>query len=135
MKKIKFVWLILGLVMLTACGSQGEKLDAKVEEEYINMSKEIITSINESGLKFIEDKYSDEMKTAMTDESIKQVEDMIAEKGKFVEFGKGAAANYTDEKTNKTYIVSQLEAKYENGKFIYTINYDQDGKVSGFFLK
>ncbi|MDO5028067.1 MAG: DUF3887 domain-containing protein [Bacillota bacterium] len=137
MKKFLLVsLLVLGLV-LTACsnGQASEEMEAAEEEKYVTMSKENIQLINEQGFEALEDLYSQEMKEAMAASSMEETNRIIVDKGAFKEFGQGGAVYFTDESTSNKYIVSQVETIYENGKLIFTINYNLDDQIIGLFMK
>lgn len=136
MKRIFIVFLVL-ILSLTACDNKGtvEEMEADQQEKYIKMSEENIIIINEGGFEALDEKYSEEMREAMTKDTVKKSEEAVEKMGNFQEFGEGAAIYNIDEKNSNKFIVSQIEAIYENGKLIYTINYDLDDNIIGLFMK
>ena len=137
MKKYFLVSLLVLCLVLTACGKKTptEEMPAEDQEKYIQMSKDAITTLNEEGFAALEDKYSEDMKKAMTADALEKSEEVLAAKGAFKDFGQTAALYYTDEKTSNKYIISQVETLYEDGSLVFTISHDLDDNIIGLFMK
>lgn len=135
---MKKIILLIAIIIFasTGCGKNtSEKMDSDTEKKYINMAEEDIKLIIDEGAKALDDKLSEEMKNAMKDDTYKEIDEAVQSKGAFKEFGQTGAVYYNDEKSGNKVIITQIETKYENGNFIFTVNYDLEDNIIGFFYK
>lgn len=77
---------------------------------------------------------AEEMLPYMTKEYMEEAKASICEDwGKSVSYGKIYSEKVTQNGTS--YTVAQVSASYENVSVIYTITYDEDGRIAGFYMK
>ena len=70
-------------------------------------------------------------KEMMTDQVLPIVEDL----GAFEEFDKEAVTGSKDKDTEQEFAVAVVKVKYEKRKAQFTISFDEDMKVGGFYIK
>lgn len=138
MKK-KMMVLLGALVMavsLCACGGTKELSDAFDEATVKSAAEELIGYVNDDDVEaFCSVPMSDAMKENMTVENTKQIFDQyLGKKGAFVEYKSIVVVGATDKTIGECAVVV-VSAKYENMTVQYTISYDTEMKLVGFFLK
>lgn len=125
-------------VLFVGCGNsqfKTEDLTESQSKEYLEKTKSIIEEFTENGFQNLRVQMNEEMNKAITDESEEQILKMLEDKGAFVEYKEGKALKYFDKKTGTSFIHSQQKVKYEKSDFLFTVNYSEDGKLAGFFIK
>ena len=138
MKK-KLLTLICTVVMvfcLSACGGTQELSEA-FDEAYVKAAaEELIGYVNEGDVEgFCSVPMSADMQEAMTVESVQQIFDQyLGTKGAFVEYKSIVAVGATDKTIGECAVVV-VAAEYENLTVQYTISYDTEMNLVGFFLK
>lgn len=144
MKNRKQMWrkkcvLVLAMLVmaagLTACGAQ--KLGDAFDEAAVKETAEtIIGYINEDDIEgFCNVQMSEKMQEVTTVESMTEVFDQyIKDRGAFVEYKNNVVVGSTDDNGNEC-AVAVLVAKYENQTVNYTISFDADMNMIGFYLK
>lgn len=60
---------------------------------------------------------------------------IVEELGAFEAFDKEAVTGNTDQDTDQEYAVAVIKVQYEKRKAQFTISFDEDMKVGGFFIK
>lgn len=136
MKKI--VWVVILILCLVACSGKDENVQSLSPDEvseYVEKSQSIIEDFYDEDFSKIREEMNDEMKKVLKDEDLKNALVTIKGKGDFLEFDKADAVRYYDEKTDANYIITQQQVNHEEGKVIFTLNYDEAGKLAGFFFK
>lgn len=138
MKK-KLLTLICTVVMvfgLSACGGTQELSEVFDEAEVKAAAEELIGYVNEGDAEgFCSVPMSADMQEAMTVESVQQIfEQYLGTKGEFVEYKSIAAVGATDKTIGECAVVV-VAAEYENLTVQYTISYDTEMNLVGFFLK
>lgn len=129
--------MLLFAVSLLACGRSG-KLSDKFDEETVQAAaEELVDYINADDVEgFCSVPMSDEMKATMTPEYTQSVFDQyIGNRGDFVEYQKNTVIGATRQGTGEDCATAVVIAKYENQKVTYTISYDADMNLIGFYLK
>lgn len=129
--------MLLLAVSLAACGRSG-KLSEKFDEETVKAAAEaLVDCINADDVEgFCSVPMSDEMKTTMTPEYTQSVfEQYIGNRGAFVEYESNTVVGATRQGTNEDCAAAVVVAEYENQKVTYTISYDADMNLIGFYLK
>ncbi|MGN0390650.1 MAG: DUF3887 domain-containing protein [Wujia sp.] len=77
---------------------------------------------------------AEEMLPYMTEEYMEEAKSSICDDwGESVSYGRVYAETLTQNGT--TYTVAQVSASYENVSVIFTITFDEDGKIAGFYMK
>ncbi len=134
-------WMILlaaGLMLigLTACGVS-QKLSEDFDETEVKAAAEALVGyINEDDLEGLcSVPMSDLMKEAMTVEQMEAVlEQNLGNRGAFVEYKSNVAVGGKDSEGVDA-AVAVVVAKYENKTVTYTISYDKEMNLIGFYLK
>ena len=139
MKKISLglvLILILGLVV--GCGSteyETEDLAADTESTYIGKAQNAIDTLIQSGFGGLEGELNPEMKEQITPEVEEQVKNDLENKGQFVEFQEAEVVKYVHKETKDSSISVQQKTEFENGNATFTVNYNEEGQIIGFFYK
>lgn len=130
MKKLRLLLMItLGCVMLGGCSSNKLSDDFN-EEELKTTTKEVIQRLCNEEYDKIKEISGKELIDAGVTEKIKEVwEPMAKDLGKFHSFDKEAVVGNGDQAT--VVIIS----KFENGNVKFTISYNKDMKLTGFYIK
>lgn len=141
-KKLFAGFLCVMLVMMTACGagvgSNGSKLGEQFDEaEVIKEAKAVIECVNAEDYKTLEETmWSTIMKQKLpAGEFEKSLKPIIEDLGAFESFEKETVTGQKDKDTEQEFGVAVLLGKYEKRKAQFTISFDEDMKVVGFFIK
>lgn len=139
MKK-KVMLLVSAMVVvigLCACGGGARELSENFDEAIVKAAaEELIGYVNEGDAEgFCSVSMSDAMKENMTIENTQQIfEQYLGNKGAFIEYNSITVVG-ADDKTIGDCAVAVVSAKYENLTVQYTISYDTQMNLVGFFLK
>lgn len=137
MKKIFSILLALSLVLVLFVGCSSPKLSDKFDENNIKTTAEnAIKLLNEGNYeKFCTDLPREDLKAAFTVDVMKNaVAQVMPNAGAFVEFSSESIVGQKDKDGNES-AVAVIVAKYENQKVTYTISFDEEMKLIGFYLK
>lgn len=129
--------MLLLLSMLTGC-SQSQKLSEQFNMEDVKEeAKEVIRLLNEEAYETLEADYWDAVmkQKASTGEMQKNMKPIIDELGGFISIENEAVTGSTDNDTEQEYAVAVIIAKYEKRKAQYTISFNTEMKVAGFYVK
>ncbi|HAF17858.1 MAG: DUF3887 domain-containing protein [Thermacetogeniaceae bacterium] len=134
--KIKSVFILaLSMIicfgLLTGCG-QGLSNDFD-EAEVKSTAQEVITMVNENDSEGLREMSTAQMKSALTDDVLNQMYEAIGEAGAFEQVEEMKVAGATENDTE--YAVVVAKAKYEKRSFTYTISFNKDMKLAGFYYK
>lgn len=111
-------------------GGSGMFTESAVEAQ----SKEVIRMLNEGDYQALQDCTAVRMKEILTKEVIETAKEQTgADWGEFREFGKCYMAEQKQQ--GRTRAVAQINAAYENIGVTYTLFFDEDMKLSGFYIK
>lgn len=125
--RLLFVFFI-SIMALVACG--GNKVDETTAEQYKSKAKEVILLLNEQKYEEIYHLFDKTMKEQLPVEIMKkQITSVIEESGSFENFNKSKI----DEKDG--YYVAVIVASYSEKNRVYTISFNQQGEISGLFVK
>lgn len=128
---------VLGAVLvLTACGSS-QKLSEEFDEQEVKLTAEaLIDDLGEENFEdFCAAPMSEKMAAATTPESMSTVvSQYMGNRGAFVEYKSSVVVGAKDEAGGNC-AVAVVVAKYENQTVTYTISFDQEMKLIGFYLK
>lgn len=123
--------------LLSGC-AKSQKLSEKFDEKQVKAAaEEVIEALNNKEVDtLVEEKWSAVMKSALDAESVKtQILPIMEELGAFEEFDKEAVTGGKDPDTEQEFAVAVIKAKYEKRKAQFTISFDEDMKVGGFYIK
>lgn len=137
MKKIFSILLTLVLIFTLFAGCSSPKLSDKFDEDNIKTTAEnSIKLLNEGDYeKFCTDLPREDLKTSFTVDVMKNaIAQVMPNAGAFVEFSSESVVGQKDKDGNES-AVAVIVAKYENQKVTYTISFDEEMKLIGFYLK
>ena len=123
--------------VLTACAGSRKLSDKFDEAEVKAAAEEVIEILNEGDVDtLVDEKWNTVMKSmvgkdVLTGEILPIVEGL----GAFEAFDKEAVTGNTDQDTDQEYAVAVIKVQYEKRKAQFTISFDEDMKVGGFFIK
>lgn len=126
MKKL-IVFLLASLLLLAACGNS--KLDEATENLYIDQTKRAVTLFNEEKFDEMRTMFDETMKEALSTEELQTTVDIVKESGVFEQFEKSSVV------LREGYYVTTLTAKYSEAERIYTITFDDQQRLAGFYVK
>ena len=136
MKKVAILVLTMMLTMgLMACGTQ--ELSEEFDEATVKAAaEELVGYVNVDDVEgFCSVPMSAQMKEAMTVETTQSIFDQyLSDKGAFIDYTNCVVVGATDDAGVNSAVVL-LIAKYENKTVSYTISYDVDMNLIGFYLK
>lgn len=128
------MFIIMG--MLAGCGKSTELADVFDEKEVISKAENAVTVVNEDGFEEFHELWDDSLKSKILEKDYnEQVFAVVEKKGEFEGIGKTVVVGQTDEKTGKNYAIAVLVGEYSEGKIQYTISFDEDMNMIGFFIK
>lgn len=123
-------------VMLSGCNSTklAEGFD---EDTIIETAEEIINEIQLNGAKQVlsERMREDFLKNIDLDTMDNTVVNLTKGKGNFLTYGEESVIGRYHEEAKEDFGVILVTAKYEKGEINYTITFDKDMKVVGFYAK
>ena len=137
MKKILSIMLTLSLVIGLIAGCSTPKLSEKFDEKNVKSSAENAIKLLNDGEyeKFCTDLPREDLKAVFTVDVLKNaVAQVMPNAGAFVEFSSESIIGQKDKDGNES-AVAVIVAKYENKKVTYTISFDENMKLIGFYLK
>lgn len=128
------MFILMG--MLAGCGKSTELADVFDEKEVISKAENAVTVVNEDGFEEFHELWDDSLKSKILEKDYnEQVLAVVEKKGKFKGIGKTVVVGQTDEKTGKNYAIAVLVGEYSEGKIQYTISFDEDMNMIGFYIK
>lgn len=131
----KLSLILLILIMFTACAP--ESLPDKFDEEKVKTSAENIITLfsNEEYEKITNEFTREDLKVGLTADVLGGAKSKIMPNaGSFVEFSNTSMVAQKD-KEGKDFVAAVLVVKYENQTVTYTISFDENMKLIGFYLK
>lgn len=129
--------MLLLAFLLSGC-AQTHKLSEKFDEAEVKVAaEEVIEALNNAEVDtLVEEDWNATMKSALDAESVKtQILPIIEELGEFEGFDQEAVTGGKDPDTEQEFAVAVVKAKYEKRKAQFTISFDEDMKVGGFYIK
>lgn len=135
MKKRFGILIFILALLLVGCSSEKSDLKKYDEEEMLKMSKEIIDTFNDKEFETFVEKYPmDDLEEEVTVEDLEDAYYLLDENyGKFEKTGKYLALEEEDE--GYLYGVIEQEMIYEDGKAIFSLSFDENYKLAGFYIK
>ncbi len=130
-----FLLVVLLLVLITPKTIPIEKSKIFQQDQLVDNAKQIITLFeNEDYTTMMEEYGADVLKKSITTQQLDEAKGKIAsEWGENIGFGNGYCVEISQ--LGNHYAVVQISASYENTSVSYTLSFDRNGKLSGFFLK
>lgn len=129
--------LSFALAGCSASTQKSEALSSKFNEATVKSTAESVVSLVNSGdYQKVSDMVSDSLKTALSADVLKNaVSPVLAKAGDFDSISSDTVSGIVDTKTQKEFAVSVVMAKYKNQTVQYTISFDTDMKIEGFYIK
>ena len=132
------VCALVCLVSFAGCsGPKYEALSSKYDKDkVVAAAQQTVTLMNAAEYQKITDMTRDDVKAQLTADVLKSAADKVMPKaGAFVSFGDTTAAGYSDPKTSEEYAVVVVPAKYQNQTMTYTVSFNTDLQIVGFYVK
>lgn len=139
--KTRRIGIMAGIFMLAGilagCGGNQKLSDKFDEGEVKEAAREVIEILNDGDVDtLVDEKWNTVMKSMVGKELLKdEVLPIIEELGAFEEFDREAVTGNRDRDTEQDFAVAVVKVKYEKRKAQFTISFDEDMKVGGFFVK
>ena len=139
--KTRRIGIMTGIFMLAGrlagCGGNQKLSDKFDEGEVKEAAREVIEILNDGDVDtLVDEKWNTVMKSMVGKELLKdEVLPIIEELGAFEEFDREAVTGSRDRDTEQDFAVAVVKVKYEKRKAQFTISFDEDMKVGGFFVK
>ena len=140
MKK-KMIRMMTGMCILAGllfgCAGSQRLSDNFDEAEVKEAAKNIIETLNSGEVEALGDEqWNAVMKGAVDSEMLEdQILPIVEELGEFEGFDKEAVTGSKDPDTEQEFAVAIIIGKYEKRKAQFTISFDEDMKVGGFYIK
>ncbi len=136
MKKIYLVIMIFVLALfVTGCGAPA-LAEGFTEDEVIAKAKEVVELVNSGDYQAINDMTREDLKDGLSVEVLDgAVTPIVSQAGNFVEYSQAVAVGDVDKDTKEDYAVAVLNCKYENKKITYTLSFNKDMEIVGFYIK
>lgn len=135
-KIVSLLTMFILMGMLAGCGKSTELADVFDEKEVISKAENAVTVANEGGFEGYYELWDDSLKSKILEKDYnEQFLAVVEKKGEFKGIGKSVVVGQTDEKTGKNYAVAVLVGEYSDGKIQYTISFDEDMNMIGFYIK
>lgn len=128
-RKLKVFGLIaIMLALMVGCGSS-KLSDSYSEDELRVASEEVIANMNQENYVAVLEGGSNELKGALDAQKLEEAWDMYSDRGEFEEISKMSFV----EKDGYGLVVAIAE--YENKKIQFTLSYNPEMELSGFWVK
>ncbi|MBR1758913.1 MAG: DUF3887 domain-containing protein [Lachnospiraceae bacterium] len=130
------VLLMAVICVMSLSGCTGTKIpEGMTKEDIEKAAKEVLDLVHEKDYQAIWDRSDTTFQAAVSAEALKEaVEGQIGSYGAFVEYTQQAIGGSHNAKAGD-FGVAVITAKYENGKAVYTLSFDVDYKLAGFYVK
>lgn len=126
----KMYLILLGICMIALLAGCGGKVDDTVAQTYISKATDVVQLLNNGEYEKITEQFDETMKAALTAEKLAEgIEPLLVASGEFKEIDKQSV----QEKDGMKIVV--LIAKHSEDKRIYTITYDANDQIAGFYIK
>lgn len=128
---------VLCIACLSGCKGTDKLSDEYDADELKKAAKEVIELVNAKDYETLTDTWwSAQMNAVIPAEKMaSDVGPVIDELGAFESFDKEAVTGSTDKDTDQEFGVAIVKVKYENRSAQYTISFNKDMKVAGFYIK
>lgn len=139
--KMKSFFVVIGVALLigsiSGCAKSQKLSEDYDENEVKKAAEEVIDLVNAGEYeKLAKEKWNAQLKSALPAETmVSEVQPVIEELGAFKSYGDEAVAGSEDKDTEQEFAVAVVKAQYEERKAQYTITFDKNMKVAGFFIK
>lgn len=130
-------FLLLGLFAIAGCSGAKELSSDFDEAEVKKAAEEVINIVNEGDYTtFLEEKCGAKLKTVLGEKTLQeQIAPIIEELGTFESIDKSVVVGSVDKDTDEEYAMAIVVTKYSGGKAQFTLTFNKQMKLSGFYIK
>ena len=137
MKKLLSKLSILLLIIITFTACSPKSLPEKFDAEKVKASAESVITLfnNEEYDKITNEFIREDLKAGLTPDILSNAKaQVMPNSGSFTEFSKSSLVAQKD-KTGNDIVAAVIAVKYQNQTVTYTISFDENLKIIGFYLK
>ena len=131
------VWIGALLCAFLLCGCQQAKIpEGMTQEKLEQAAKAVLQQVHEKDYAGIWENSAEIFQKAVSAEELEAaVEGQIGTYGAFTEYVQQAFGGSHGKGVSGLYGTAVITAKYENGKAVYTLSFDSEYRLVGFYVK
>lgn len=132
---MKRLMLIVSILLLTACSSN--KIPDGFNENDLNQkAEEIINLLNENNVDEVYAMFRTDVQAMIELEDLEVIiQDKFNQVGTFKEISQVAITDTKDPNTSEVYAVVIVSSDHEKGRTTYTLSFNKELEIVGFFIK
>lgn len=132
---MKRLMLIVSILLLTACSSN--KIPDGFNENDLNQkAEEIINLLNENNVDEVYEMFRTDVQAMIKLEDLEVIiQDKFNQVGTFKEISQVAITDTKDPNTSEVYAVVIVSSDHEKGRTTYTLSFNKELEIVGFFIK
>jgi len=132
---MKRFMLIVSILLLTACSSN--KIPDGFNENDLNQkAEEIINLLNENNVDEVYEMFRTDVQAMIKLEDLEVIiQDKFNQVGTFKEISQVAITDTKDPNTSEVYAVVIVSSDHEKGRTTYTLSFNKELEIVGFFIK
>ncbi len=132
---MKRFMLIVSILLLTACSSN--KIPDGFNENDLNQkAEEIINLLNENNVDEVYAMFRTDVQAMIKLEDLEVIiQDKFNQVGTFKEISQVAITDTKDPNTSEVYAVVIVSSDHEKGRTTYTLSFNKELEIVGFFIK
>ena len=132
---MKRLMLIVSILLLTACSSN--KIPDGFNENDLNQkAEEIINLLNENNVDEVYAMFRTDVQAMIKLEDLEVIiQDKFNQVGTFKEISQVAITDTKDPNTSEVYTVVIVSSDHEKGRTTYTLSFNKELEIVGFFIK
>lgn len=132
---MKRLLLVLSLLILTACSSN-KIPEGFTETELTNKVNEIVSLLNDNKVNEVYSMFRSDVQAMLKLEDLEVIiQDKFEQVGTFKEVTQIAFTDTKDPSTSELYAVVIVVCEHEEGKTTYTLSFNEELELVGFFVK
>lgn len=125
---------ILSVVLLTACNAPALSADFN-EDDVKRLAQDVVSLLNAQDSEGLRSLFTEQMKTAISDDVFVQIYAAIEGGGKFEAIDNITVVGSSDKSTGEEFATAVVNAKYENQTFTYTITFNKQMQLAGLYYR
>ena len=136
MKKRFFaLFIVFAAFLLVGCAQN--KLSESFDEDEVKLAaQDVIARMNEKDYAGVVAMVREDLQEALSVEVLTDAADLVlVDTGEFESYTNEFITGQKDKTTGEDYAIAIMATKYANKKVVYTISFDVDMKIVGFYLK
>lgn len=132
---MKRLMIIVSILLLTACSSN--KIPDGFNENDLNQkAEEIINLLNENNVDEVYAMFRTDVQAMIELEDLEVIiQDKFNQVGTFKEISQVAITDTKDPNTSEVYAVVIVSSDHEKGRTTYTLSFNKELEIVGFFIK